>query len=327
MTDWQSYSSYVLRTRHTVVGDLRVLPEIASPQLGNLRDLFVYLPPSYAAGDTRRYPVLYMHDGQNLFDTALSYAGEWQVDETMERLATEGREAIVVGVPNMGYDRLLEYGPFAERRHGESRADAYLAFLAETVKPLIDSSFRTLPERASTGVAGSSMGGLISLYAFFKRPELFGFAGVLSPSLWFGRRATLGFVARAPFLPGRLYLDTGTREGPPRSHNPLMARRISTRVLADARRLRRVLLRKGYRVGQDLCYVEDPGGRHSEADWARRLPDALRFLLPGPAAPQQPPFWYDRYLMRFHYARTSPTVYRRSPDRAPEQQTDAGRDR
>ncbi|HEU4327148.1 MAG TPA: alpha/beta hydrolase-fold protein [Roseiflexaceae bacterium] len=326
MTDWQGYSSYVLRTRHTVVGDLLVLPGVVSPQLGNARDLFVYLPPSYATGGERRYPVLYMHDGQNLFDAALSYAGEWQVDETMEMLATEGREAIVVGVPNMGYDRLLEYGPFAERRHGESRADAYLAFLAETVKPLIDRTFRTLPDRASTGVAGSSMGGLISLYAFFKRPELFGFAGVLSPSLWFGRRATLGFVARAPFLPGRLYLDTGTREGPPRSHNPLMARRISARVLADARRLRRVLLRKGYRPGQDLCYVEDAGGRHNEADWARRLPDALRFLLPGPPAPPRPPFWYDRYLMRMHYARTSTAVYRRSADRAPEQQADPGRD-
>lgn len=265
MTDWQSYSSYVLRTRHSVVGNLQVLPGVVSPQLGNARDLFVYLPPSYGTGD-RRYPVLYMHDGQNLFDAALSYAGEWQVDETMELLAAEGREAIVVGVPNMGYDRLLEYGPFAELRHGESRADAYLAFLAGTVKPLIDRDFRTLPDRANTGVAGSSMGGLISLYAFFRSPGVFGFVGSLSPALWFAERAIFAVIEAAELVPGKIYLDAGTDEGPD--------------MLANTRDLEQLLRTRGYHPGWDMRYVEEPKATHCESAWTGRLRDALMFLLP-----------------------------------------------
>lgn len=320
--DMLSYGDYILQTRHTVVGTLVVIPQVASPQLGNRRDLLVYLPPSYGC-DERRYPVLYMHDGQNLFDEALSFAGEWQVDETMERLSAEGREAIVVGVPNMGHDRMLEYGPFAEGSSQPGRADSYLAFLAETVKPLIDTTLRTLPDQANTGVAGSSMGGLISLYAFFRRPEVFGFAGVLSPALWFGRGATLEYVARAAHRPGRLYIDIGTREGPAHP-SPALGRSVSWRMLANARRLRRILLRKGCRPGESLFYVEERGGLHNEAAWARRLPEALRFLLPGPAVPPRPLFWYDRFARRFDYARKSSAVRRGPSGRGARHQADPG---
>src|SRR5437763_6494714 len=124
----------------TVVGDVRVLRDLASPQLGNTRDLYVCLPPSHSRG-RRRYPVVYMQDGQNLFDEETSYSGEWRVDETMAALAEEGIEAIVVGIENAGDDRLAEYSV----AHG--RGAEYLSFLVETVKPLVDAQFRTEPAR------------------------------------------------------------------------------------------------------------------------------------------------------------------------------------
>ena len=154
---------------------------LESFELDNKRDILVYLPRSYATSD-RSYPVLYMQDGQNLFDQETSFAGEWQVDEAMERLAEdEALEAIVVGIPNAGESRLAEYSPFADRRFGGGKADAYLRFVLGTVKPLVDRKFRTQRERESTGIAGSSMGGLLALYAFFEYGESFGRVGAVSP--------------------------------------------------------------------------------------------------------------------------------------------------
>src|SRR5688572_27604222 len=187
--------SDALGAAHSVVGDVRVLPQVWSEELENERDIYVYLPPSYATSG-RRYPVIYMHDGQNLFEPSLSFAGDWQVDETMEALSRQGVEAIVAGVPNMGVRRCNEYSPF-----GDGCGDAYLAFLADTLKPLIDDVLRTLPGREHTGIVGSSMGGLISLYAAVRRPEVFGFMGALSPSLWYAGRAIFEVVRDAPRSP------------------------------------------------------------------------------------------------------------------------------
>jgi hypothetical protein len=149
-----------------IVGHVRVLPDVRSPQLRNTRDIQVYLPPSYKASG-RQYPVIYMHDGQNLFDPELSFAGEWGVDETMERLAPEGFEAIVVAIPNMAGERSHEYSPWVDPRVGGGKGDAYLDFIVDTLKPQIDRRFRTERGRQHTGIVGSSMGGLISLYARF----------------------------------------------------------------------------------------------------------------------------------------------------------------
>src|SRR5690348_4734548 len=136
MDQWLDYPQ-AAGTGHTVVGTLKIYLGLWSPQLQNRRDILVYLPPSYSTGQ-RRYPVVYMHDGQNLFDDATSFVGEWKVDETMETLSKEGIEAIVVGIPNQGEQRLDEYSPFRDRlRHG-GRGDAYLSFVVRTVKPLID---------------------------------------------------------------------------------------------------------------------------------------------------------------------------------------------
>jgi predicted alpha/beta superfamily hydrolase len=207
-----------------------------------------------------------MHDGQNLFDRATSFAGEWGVDETLEAASGEGLEAIVVGIPNMGRERCDEYSPWVDPRAGGGRGDRYLRFLTETVKPLIDRDFRTRPERDETAIVGSSMGGLISLYGFFRHPLTFGSAGVMSPALWFAGSAVFAYLARVPFIPGRIYLDVGGREG--------------SGELGDVRRLYRLLRRKGY-GRSELRLVVERGGQHREAAWARRLPGELRFLLGG----------------------------------------------
>jgi predicted alpha/beta superfamily hydrolase len=256
---WLPYDVYRGHAAHTVSGNVVVLPQLYSPQLDNARDLLVYLPPAYAA-DGPAYPVLYMQDGQNLFDAATAFLGqEWGVDETLDALAEEGLRAIVVGLPNIGEERLREYNPF--EAHYGGCGERYLAFIVETVKPLIDRTFRTYHGRESTGLAGSSLGGLISLYGLFRYPDVFSRAGCLSPALWFARGAIHDYVLRRPYVSGRIYLDSGTRE------------RVGVRRMVGE------LVGKGYHPGLDLLYVREEGGEHNEAAWARRLPNALRFLL------------------------------------------------
>jgi predicted alpha/beta superfamily hydrolase len=276
MHTWYNYAEQ--RASHTIAGTLLALDGVYSPQLHNRRRLYVHLPPSYAEGE-RRYPVIYMQDGQNLFDQSLSYAGEWQVDETMTALAEEGFEAIVVGIPNMGVRRIDEYSPFRDRRLRKGgRGDWYVSFMADTVKPLIDRDFRTLPGSDHTGVLGSSMGGLISLYAFFRRPDVFGLAGVMSPSLWFAQEAIFPYVQHAPFHPGKVYLDIGTHEGIDARAFQRSPHKYVSRYVGAARRMRDALAAKGYAPGAALRYDEEEA-THSEAAWAQRLPGALRWLL------------------------------------------------
>ena len=280
------YDVYPASAGHRVAGDVRVLTDVYSPQLQNERNVLIYLPPSYVKGDDH-YPVLYMHDGQNLYDPATSFAGEWGVDEAMEQLAREeGLEAIVIAIPNMGSDRIDEYSPFADPAQGGGKGHLYVAFIVNTLKPLIDAHLRTLPHRRTTCVMGSSMGGLISLYAFFRREDIFGFAGVMSPSLWFARGAIYHYVENASYLPGRIYLDAGTRElgG---SRFALLKRARSRSYYASVRRLKRILVQKGYRPRRDLMHVEEKWATHSEAAWARRVPCAIRFFLTGSMEPRR----------------------------------------
>jgi predicted alpha/beta superfamily hydrolase len=240
----------------TAGSDLHVLPSVYSPQLENSRPVVVYLPPSYRSQRGRRYPVVYMHDGQNLFDRGTSFGGvTWGVDACMARLAAEDMEAIVVGVWH-AEDRQSEYTPY-----GDCAGPAYLQFLVKTLKPLIDGTFRTYKNRPNTGIVGSSMGGLISTYAFFKHAATFGFCGAMSPAYWSANGAIYTTVKRLKGKLGRVYLDNGNQEN-------------------SARRMVNFLgTYKGYIVGDTLEYVDDPRGEHNEASWARRLPDALRFLL------------------------------------------------
>lgn len=269
MTEWSIYTE---GREHTVEGAVRITRDIFSPQLNNSRDILIYLPPSYHDSD-RHFPVLYMQDGQNLFDANTSFSGEWRVDETMQQLAHEGIEAIVVGISNIGEERINEYNPFPTPRFKYARGDAYIRFLIDTIKPMIDADFRTIPDAPHTGILGSSMGGLISLYAWLAYPWTFGLGGAMSPSLWVARQAVTDHVRRAPFNEGRLYLDVGMRELP-RKYN-----RFGNSVTEAVVMLRDQLQERGYSGMRRLKYVEDRVGEHNEATWARRLPDALRFLL------------------------------------------------
>ncbi|MGQ0639266.1 MAG: alpha/beta hydrolase [Gemmatimonadaceae bacterium] len=260
----RSFLSKWVNRRRAPPGTLDVIPDVHSPELDNSRDIFVYRPASYEKG-TGRYPVIYMHDGQNLFDPETAFAGEWGVDRAIAHAPRKARRAVIVGIPNRGHDRLDEYSPFIDPARGGGRGDAYVDFIVNTLKPLIDVRYRTLPDAESTGIVGSSMGGLLSLYAFFRQPASFGFVGALSPSLWYADAAIFDWVERAPLVPGRIYLDTGTREGP--------------RTLANARAMYALLEEKGYRRGRDFKWVEDQGGVHNEAAWGRRFKKALPFLL------------------------------------------------
>jgi predicted alpha/beta superfamily hydrolase len=278
---WYDYRTYRAEQGHNtdnVQGNLRILPQLWSPQCQNKRDILVYLPQSYPYSSERRYPVLYMHDGQNLFDAETSFAGKWQVDEAMEKLAHERREAIIVGLNNVGEARLAEYTPFPDPKHGGGQGDDYLDFVINTVKPIIDDSFRTRLDAGSTGIMGSSLGGLISLYAFFKHPDVFGRAGVMSASLWFAKEAIFDFVKKSPYNPGNLYVDTGTHEYNGFWSDRVLFRVHSRRHCARTRRMVNYLRRRGY-TRQQLHYLEDLNAEHTESAWARRFPTAMRFLF------------------------------------------------
>ncbi len=284
MDKWQDYTDIVNHRDHTVVGNLKLLANVPSPQLGNERDILVYLPPSYSQG-AKSYPVLYFQDGQNLFDQESSFAGEWQVDETMERLSAEEAEAIIVGIPHAGDERLIEYNPFHDSNNSGGRGGDYLDFILQTIKPLIDANFRTHPDPKHTGIVGSSMGGLISLYAFFRHPHIFGFVGAMSPSLRFAKCQIFDYVFQAPLVNGRIYIDVGTREHSQKGF--LLANLArSRRYYASVRRMHRLLVKKGYRPKYDILYIEEKWARHEEGAWAGRLPGVIRFFLAPFSDPQ-----------------------------------------
>ena len=275
---WKPYTE-IHKGANTISGTILVWPKVDGAPGIPAREICVYLPPSLAAsiaaGKTthRRYPVLYFMDGQNVFDEKTSYIGvKWAADEALEDLANEGIEAIAVAVYNHGDDRMHEYNPWRSSLKYRGRAhptggkgDAYLDWLVGTVKPLIDRSFPTRAERMATGIIGSSMGGLIALYALFGQRAVFGLVGAMSPAVHWSDYRVVTLIEEAPLPPTRIHLDMGWREW-----------RGATR---DARKVRDALLARGFVLERDLHYVEERNARHNEAAWARRLPDVLRFLL------------------------------------------------
>ncbi|ELZ74801.1 alpha/beta hydrolase [Haloferax larsenii] len=263
--DWRPYD---LDDEDPVDGDVRISDELSSEYLDFERHLLVYLPPDYDESN-RRYPVCYMHDGQNVFDEATSYSGSWDIHQAMDELHDEGLDAIVVGVPNAGDDRTVEYTPHPHPEFGGGGADSYLQFLFEEVKPLVDETFRTRPEKEATGLLGSSLGGLISLYALFEYPQKVGFLGAMSPAFWWSGEEIFEYVEAQPFTPARIYVDVGDTESmddPDRCEL----------YIDDAARMVELLREKGY---DDVEFLVDEGGVHREHAWARRFPGAMRFLL------------------------------------------------
>jgi predicted alpha/beta superfamily hydrolase len=250
-------------------GIIRTHSAVRSAFLAQPRDLIVYLPPGYFDSPERHYPVLYMHDGQNLMDPATSFSGEWGVDETAEQLIQAGQvePLIIVGVYNTS-DRIAEYTQVPDPRHPGGKADEYGRFLVEELKPLIDAKYRTRTGPEDTGLAGSSLGGLVSLYLGMKYPGTFGRLGVISPSVWWSDRDIVKRVqALGTKPPLKLWVDMGTRE--------------DKDAIPDARLLRDALIAKGWVLGTDLRYVEFEGDGHNEHAWSARMDDVLKYLFPA----------------------------------------------
>ncbi|MBI4861258.1 MAG: alpha/beta hydrolase [Candidatus Riflebacteria bacterium] len=263
-------------TGPTICGTVLVHRAFPSQFLRHSRDIWVYCPPGYdeRSSSGRRYPVLYLHDGNNCFDSRTAFLRrEWNVDETAERMIRQ-RELppfLIVGVSNTP-DREWEYtwvpGLVDGKRMGGG-GRLYAQFLQEELKPFIDRTYRTLREPRHTTVLGSSLGGLVSLYLGRFCSDTFGRVGVVSPSLWWADRVA---IRMARHLPRSLviWLDGGFKEGQPGD---------PPRVIQDIRDLKSVLIDRGYVEWKNLGYVEDPDGEHNEVAWARRLPAVLKFLL------------------------------------------------
>lgn len=263
----------------SVTGNVHYLRAVASRYLPRKRDIIVWLPPDYDANPQRHYPVLYMHDGQNLMDASTSFSGEWHVDETAQQLVTSGEvePLIIVGVYNTDarfaeYTQVRDTGEFAQL--GGGSADAYGRFLVEELKPLVDKTFRTRPDAASTGLAGSSLGGLVTMYFGITRPDTFQRLAVMSPSVFWGNRDILKRVKALKKKPAsRIWVDIGTEE----THG-------SQETVEDAELLRDALVTKGWVLDKDLRFVVVPGAFHSESAWAERFDDVLRYLYPAAEA-------------------------------------------
>ena len=259
---------------HTLTGDFRRHARFRSRFLPSEHTLLVYRPPGYRDDRVRRFPVLYLQDGQNVFDRATSATGdEWSVDETAQRLIESGaiEPIIVVGIYNAGHRRIDEYTPTRDpKKKMGGRADAYARMLVQEIKPFIDRRYRTLRSAANTGLGGSSLGGLLTMHLGLRYPRVFSRLAVLSPSVWWHDRAIIREVdVLKAKLPLRIWLDSGTAEG--------------ADVTRDTRLLRDSLVQKGWIVGKDLAYLEAEGGGHNEKSWATRVEGVLRFLFPAGA--------------------------------------------
>jgi predicted alpha/beta superfamily hydrolase len=252
---------------------LRLFRNLPSSFLPDTRDICVYLPEGYDDEPERRYPVLYMHDGQNLFDPATAFVPgqHWQVAETADRTIATGQVTplIVVGINNAGHRRLAEYTHSADPRQGGGEADCYGYMLTEELVPFINETFRTLPAPEHTGIGGSSLGGLVSLYLGFRYPEIFGRIAAISPSIWWDHRSILRVLREVgtPQPKPRIWVDAGDSE--------------SLRCQPDAELLVRQLTEQGFQPESDLHYQAVTGGLHNEAAWAARFGDVLRYLFPA----------------------------------------------
>jgi predicted alpha/beta superfamily hydrolase len=258
-------------------GHIRFHGSFHSRVLGNDRPIWIYLPPGYEKKPGKRFPVLYMQDGQNVFARETSYAGvDWAADEAAENLISRDAivELIIVAVSNTP-DRESEYTHVPDSREGGGNLDNYARFLIEELKPFIDSNYRTVTNALHTGIMGSSLGGLSAIYLGWAYPEHFGLVAGLSPSLWWAGGDLISRIKEDPRKEGpfKIYTDMGSMEGQDRGD----LSQVSSAVL-NTRELFLVFLQKGYIFGHDLYYVEAVGQDHNEWFWSRRIYLALMAL-------------------------------------------------
>ena len=254
--------------QHTISSNVKILSEnFTIPQLNTTRKIWIYLPPDYETSK-KKYQVIYMHDGQNLFDNFTSFSGEWSVDETLNEIFREtGKSAIVIGIDNGGGKRLAEYSPWNNEKYKtKGEGDLYVEFLAKTLKPYIDKTYRTEKQSSKTIILGSSMGGLISLYASAKYPDVFGKAGIFSPALWFVSTDLYKYlnINKNNLKNSKFYFVAGKNE------DETMAPEIKT--------VNELLLKKSV-PEKNIIVKIDEDGTHSENYWKRELKASLIWLL------------------------------------------------
>ncbi|CAF2057780.1 unnamed protein product, partial [Rotaria magnacalcarata] len=225
-------------------------------------------PRSYSIESNRRYPVVYAHDGQNLFDTSTSFSGEWGIDESLDALS---QQLIFVGIDNGGSARINELTPFPNSNYGGGQADKYLDFIVKNLRPYINTHFRTKPERENTAILGSSLGGLCSLYAALRHEDIFGLIGIFSPSLWFTNDIyTYAQNHRFQNSPPRLYFVGGQLE--------------SSSMISDMQRMINLLKTTTKEYNQDknqLAMIIASDGQHQEWFWKREFPNSIKWLFPS----------------------------------------------
>ncbi|RMH54503.1 MAG: hypothetical protein D6679_13540 [Candidatus Hydrogenedentota bacterium] len=268
---WSDFDTSRRKVESTLTGTIRFHRDFPSPELGNTRTVAVYLPPNYNSDTTRRYPVIYAHDGQNLFDAATSFAGvEWGIDEACEGLIASGEipPVIVVGVYNTNH-RMAEYTPVSDKRNGGGRGRLYERFLVYRLKPFIDSNYRTLPDREHTGLLGSSLGGLIALHQLFVDSKVFSRAAAVSTSFWWGGGWIFDYLESVPPPPQPtfLWLDMGTEEGDAPGESVFGLERAAE------------IVRKRGLIAPERLHVEVvEGASHNERFWSARIDRILKFL-------------------------------------------------
>jgi predicted alpha/beta superfamily hydrolase len=242
-----------------------ILPEQSFKMSGLDRDrhIRIYLPKNYLESE-KNYPVLYMHDGQNLFDDSTSFAGEWGIDESLDQLAlSTGFELIVVGIDNGQEKRYSELSPWQNRAFGNAEGEKYMEFIVKQIKPYIDSTYRTIPNRENTAIMGSSMGGLISHYAIYKYPEVFGKAGIFSASYWYADKV-YDYTLENP-IPGdaRIYTVIGINEA---------------EMVYASKTMYDYILQTGH-PKENVNFVIDQNGDHNEASWGKQFIPAIKWLF------------------------------------------------
>lgn len=235
---------------------------IEAPQLKIQKKIWVYLPESYKKSK-KSHSVIYMHDAQNLFDASTSYVGEWKIDEYLDSISNT--KTIIIGIEHGNEKRLEELTPFPNETYGGGKGEMYLDFMIHTLKPYIDSTYRTKTDAKDTSIFGSSLGGLLSFYAVVKYPETFGNAGVFSPSFWFSN-AIYEFAASAEIPEtSKFYFLMGTEE--------------SETAVAEQQKMVDLLFEKGVQSHQVVNRIVE-GGKHNEAFWSSEFHLAYQWLIP-----------------------------------------------
>lgn len=237
--------------------------KINSEKLGFKKRLWIYTPKSYKSS-TKRYPVMYMFDAQNLFDAKRSFAGEWEIDEYLDSLNIKEKQVIVVAIEHGNKKRIEELTPFTHIKHGGGKGNEFMKFIVEEVKPKIDSSYRTLKESEHTSIFGSSLGGLMSMYACLKYSDTFSKAGVFSPAFWINPE--IYDLVNSTQIPNttKFYFMAGDSE--------------SEDMIIDMERMVTLLEQKGIKPNQIKKKVVK-NGEHNEKLWRENFPEAFEWLM------------------------------------------------